>query len=162
MDGPTVLVGHSYSGMIVPQAGVDPKVTALVYIAARAPNAGEDYTALANRFPTPPASAGLIEAADGYAQLSEEAFLQDFAQDVDPARAQVLYSVQGRGGVPRAVQRESDTGSLGPHCRSRRGMTNLCAVASKLSRCWGICQPRKVTPGVPICTTVQFSDPPRR
>jgi len=96
MDGPTVLVGHSYSGMIVTQAGVDPKVSALVYIAARAPDAGEDYTALAKRFPTPPASAGLIKAADGYAQLSEEAFLQDFAQDVDPARAQVLYTVQGR------------------------------------------------------------------
>lgn len=96
MDGPTVLVGHSYSGMIVTQAGVDPKVSALVYIAARAPDAGEDYTALAKRFPTPPASAGLIKAADGYAQLSEEAFLQDFAQDVDPAQAQVLYTVQGR------------------------------------------------------------------
>ena len=96
LDGPTVLVGHSYSGMIVTQAGVDPKITALVYIAARAPDAGEDYTALAKKFPTPPASAGLITAPDGYAQLSEEAFLQDFAQDVDPIRAKTLYAVQGR------------------------------------------------------------------
>jgi len=96
MDGPIVLVGHSYSGMIVTQAGVDPKITALVYIAARAPDAGEDYTALAKKFPTPPASAGLITAPDGYAQLSEEAFLQDFAQDVDPIRAKTLYAVQGR------------------------------------------------------------------
>ena len=45
--GPTVLVGHSFSGMIVTEVGVDPKVTALVYVAARAPDAGEDYTALA-------------------------------------------------------------------------------------------------------------------
>lgn len=96
MDGPTVLVGHSYSGMIVTQAGIDPKVSALVYIAARAPDAGEDYTALAKRFPTPPASDGLIKTADGYAQLSQEAFLRDFAQDVDPARARVLCAVQGR------------------------------------------------------------------
>ena len=59
-DGPTVLVGHSFSGMIVTEAGVDPKVTALVYVAARAPDAGEDYTALAKRFPTPPASAGIV------------------------------------------------------------------------------------------------------
>jgi predicted alpha/beta hydrolase family esterase len=44
--GPTVLVGHSFSGMIVTEVGVDPKVTALVYVAARAPDAGEDYTAL--------------------------------------------------------------------------------------------------------------------
>ena len=46
-QGPTVLVGHSFSGMIVTEAGVDPKVSALVYVAARAPDAGEDYTALA-------------------------------------------------------------------------------------------------------------------
>src|ERR1700676_3910257 len=52
-DSPTVLVGHSFSGMIVTEAGVDPKVTSLVYVAARALDAGEDYTALASRFPTP-------------------------------------------------------------------------------------------------------------
>src|SRR3954468_2357873 len=41
--GPTVLVGHSFSGMVVSDVGLDPKVTALVYVAARAPDAGEDY-----------------------------------------------------------------------------------------------------------------------
>src|SRR6195952_1244811 len=55
-QGPTVLVGHSFSGMIVTEAGVDPGVSALVYVAARAPDAGEDFTAPANRVPTPPAS----------------------------------------------------------------------------------------------------------
>jgi len=59
-QGPTVLVGHSFSGMIVTEAGVDPKVSAVVYVAARAPDAGEDYTALAKGFPTPPASAGIV------------------------------------------------------------------------------------------------------
>src|SRR5256884_5678512 len=54
-DGPTVLVGHSFSGMIVTEARVHPNVSALVYVAARAPDAGEDYTALAKTFPTPPA-----------------------------------------------------------------------------------------------------------
>jgi pimeloyl-ACP methyl ester carboxylesterase len=96
MDGPTVLVAHSYSGMIATEVGVDPTVTALVYIAARAPDAGEDYTALAAQYPTPPASAGLVQGGDGYAQLSESAFLNDFAQDVAPARARTLYAVQGR------------------------------------------------------------------
>src|SRR5882757_6896751 len=43
-DGPTVLVGHSFSGMIVTEAGMHPNVSALVYVAARAPDAGEDYT----------------------------------------------------------------------------------------------------------------------
>ena len=51
--GPTVLVGHSFSGVIVTDVGVDPKITALVYVAARAPDAGEDYTALAKNYPTP-------------------------------------------------------------------------------------------------------------
>ena len=51
-QGPTGLVAHSFGGMIVTEAGVNPKVSAVVDIVARAPVAGEDYTALANRFPT--------------------------------------------------------------------------------------------------------------
>jgi pimeloyl-ACP methyl ester carboxylesterase len=92
-DGPTVLVGHSFSGMIVTEAGVHPNVSALVYVAARAPDAGEDYAALAKRFPTPPASAGIIFDGDE-GLLSEEAFLRDFAGDLPKARARVLYAVQ--------------------------------------------------------------------
>jgi pimeloyl-ACP methyl ester carboxylesterase len=94
-DGPTVLVGHSWAGTVISEAGVDPKVYALVYVAARAPDAGEDYGGLAAKFPTPPASAGLVKSG-GFAQLGEEAFLRDFAGGVDPVRARVLYAVQGR------------------------------------------------------------------
>ena len=92
-DGPTVLVGHSFSGMIVTEAGVDPKVSAVVYIAARAPDAGEDYGALAQKFPTPPASAGIVFDGDE-GRLTEEAFLRDFAGDLPEAKAKVLYAVQ--------------------------------------------------------------------
>lgn len=92
-DGPTVLAGHSFSGMIVTQAGMAPNVSALVYIAARAPDAGEDYTALAKTFPTPPASAGILFDGDE-GRLSEEAFLRDFAGDVPKTTAKVLYAVQ--------------------------------------------------------------------
>jgi pimeloyl-ACP methyl ester carboxylesterase len=92
-DGPTVLVGHSFSGMIVTEAGVDPKVSAVVYVAARAPDAGEDYTALAKKFPTPPASAGIVFDGDE-GRLTEAAFLRDFASDVPEAQARVLYAVQ--------------------------------------------------------------------
>jgi pimeloyl-ACP methyl ester carboxylesterase len=92
-DGPTVLVGHSFAGMIVTEAGVHPNVSALVYVAARAPDAGEDYTALAKTFPTPAASAGIIFDGDE-GRLSEEAFLRDFAGDVPEAKAKVLYAVQ--------------------------------------------------------------------
>jgi pimeloyl-ACP methyl ester carboxylesterase len=75
--GPTVLVGHSFSGMIVTEVGVDPKVTALVYVAARAP----------------PATAGIV-FNDDRGRLSEEAFLRDFAGDLPPAEARLLYAVQ--------------------------------------------------------------------
>jgi pimeloyl-ACP methyl ester carboxylesterase len=92
-DGPTVLVGHSYSGMIVTEAGVHPKVSALVYVAARAPDADEDYTALAKTYPTPPASAGIVFDGDE-GRLSEEAFLRDFAGDIPAAKAKVLFAVQ--------------------------------------------------------------------
>ncbi|MDH6233517.1 pimeloyl-ACP methyl ester carboxylesterase [Mesorhizobium soli] len=92
-DGPTVLVGHSFSGMIVTEAGMEPNVTALVYVAARAPDADEDYTALAKRFPPPPASAGIVFDGDE-GRLTEEAFLRDFAGDLPEAQAKVLYAVQ--------------------------------------------------------------------
>ena len=92
-DGPTVLVGHSFSGMIVTEAGMHPNVSALVYVAARAPDANEDYTALAKTFPTPPASGGIVFDGDE-GRLSEEAFLRDFAGDLPAAKARVLYAVQ--------------------------------------------------------------------
>jgi pimeloyl-ACP methyl ester carboxylesterase len=92
-DGPTVLVGHSFSGMIVTEAGMHPNVSALVYVAARAPDASEDYAALAKKYPAPPASAGIIFDGDE-GRLSEEAFLRDFAGDLPEAKAKVLYAVQ--------------------------------------------------------------------
>lgn len=92
-DGPTVLAGHSFSGMIVTEAGVHPNVSALVYVAARAPDAGEDYAALAKTYPMPPASAGVVFDRDE-GRLSEEAFLRDFAGDLPKAKAKVLYAVQ--------------------------------------------------------------------
>jgi pimeloyl-ACP methyl ester carboxylesterase len=92
-DGPTVFVAHSFSGMIVTEAGVHPRVSSLVYIAARAPDAGEDYTALAKTYRAPPATAGIMfDGEEG--RLGEEAFLHDFAQDLPVSRARQLYAVQ--------------------------------------------------------------------
>src|SRR3984957_4087123 len=91
--GPTVLVGHSFAGMIVTEAGVDPIVSAVVYVAARAPDAGEDYNTLAKKFPAPPASAGVVFDGDE-GRLTEAAFLRDFAGDLPEAKAKVLYAAQ--------------------------------------------------------------------
>jgi pimeloyl-ACP methyl ester carboxylesterase len=92
-DGPTVLVGHSWSGTIVSETGTDPNVTALVYIAARAPDAGEDFVALSGQFPTMPARAG-IQNHDGFTKLSEDAFLKYFANGIEHRKAEVLYAEQ--------------------------------------------------------------------
>jgi pimeloyl-ACP methyl ester carboxylesterase len=92
-DGPTVLAGHSWGGTVVSEAGTDPKVTALVYVAARAPDAGEDFVALSAKFPTMPVRAG-VQNKDGWTVISEQAFLDDFANGVPHDKAEVLYAEQ--------------------------------------------------------------------
>ena len=92
-DGPTVLAGHSWGGTVVSEAGADPKVSALVYVAARAPDAGEDFVALSAKFPTMPVRAG-IQNKDGWTVISEQAFLDDFANGVAHDKAEVLYAEQ--------------------------------------------------------------------
>ena len=92
-DGPTVLVGHSYAGTVITEAGVDPKVTSLVYLAARAPDANEDFNALAATYPTAPVRAG-IQKHDGYLWLSEEAYVKHFAGDLPEKRAKAMFATQ--------------------------------------------------------------------
>ena len=92
-DGPTVLVAHSWGGTVISEVGVDPKVTALVYVAARAPDAGEDFVALSGKFPTEPVRAG-VQEHDGFTKLSEDAFLRYFANGITHDKAEVLYAEQ--------------------------------------------------------------------
>jgi pimeloyl-ACP methyl ester carboxylesterase len=92
-DGPTVLVAHSWGGTVISEVGVDPKVAALVYVAARAPDAREDFVALSGKFPAGPVRAG-IQDHDGFTTISEEAFLRSFANGVEQKKAEVLYAVQ--------------------------------------------------------------------
>jgi len=92
-DGPTVLVGHSYAGTVVSEAGVNPNVSSLVYVAARAPDAGEDFVALSAKYPTMPVRAG-TEEHDGFISLKQDAFLKYFASDVPHEKAMELFAVQ--------------------------------------------------------------------
>lgn len=92
-DGPTVLVGHSYAGTVISEVGVDPKVSALVYVAARAPDANEDFTALSGKYPTMPVRAGTQEN-DGWITLKQDAYLQYFAGDVPHAKALAMFATQ--------------------------------------------------------------------
>ncbi|MDH5821871.1 alpha/beta hydrolase [Luteimonas sp. RD2P54] len=93
LEGPTVLVGHSYAGTVVSEVGGDPRVTGLVYLAARAPDAGEDFVELAKRFPTMPVRAGVV-TRDGFSTLREDAFLAHFADGLPAAKAKALFAVQ--------------------------------------------------------------------
>src|SRR6202167_1962658 len=92
-DGPTVLVAHSWGGTVISETGTDPKVSALVYVAARAPDANEDFVALSGTFPTMPVRAG-VQNHDGFTTISEEAFIKYFANGVEHREAEVLYAVQ--------------------------------------------------------------------
>jgi pimeloyl-ACP methyl ester carboxylesterase len=91
-DGPVVLVGHSYGGAIITEAGNDPKVAALVYVAAFAPDAGEAILALLQK--TPPASTGIAPSKDGFLFLDRAVYAADFAGDLPKARAEFLVLSQ--------------------------------------------------------------------
>jgi pimeloyl-ACP methyl ester carboxylesterase len=94
MDGPTVLVGHSYGGVVISQAGVDPKVSALVYVAALAPDPTEDFAQLAAKYP--PSSAGAsFRVNAGFLSLDPDGFVANFVQDIPPAQALALAAAQG-------------------------------------------------------------------
>lgn len=92
-DGPTVLVAHSWAGTVISDVGLDPKVSALVYVAARAPDADEDFVALSGKFPTGAVRAG-VRDHDGWTTIAEDSFLNYFANGVEPNKAKVLYAVQ--------------------------------------------------------------------
>jgi pimeloyl-ACP methyl ester carboxylesterase len=78
--GPSVLVGHSYGGMIITEAGKHPDVKALVYIAAAQPDVGESLADLADKMP--PASKSIEPVGDGYLAVNPQAFPADFAAGV--------------------------------------------------------------------------------
>ena len=101
-DGPTLLVGHSYGGSIVTEAGVHPKVAGLVYVAAHAPDVGEDEGALGKRIPSvlakTPGAVG--RTADGFTYLEPSLFPKLFAPDLPRVQAEFEASSQ----VPAAAE----------------------------------------------------------
>jgi len=93
--GDVVLVGHSWGGSVITQAGNDKKVKALVYVAAFAPDNGQTTAALADSYPAPPGSASLSKTADGFLWLPPKALAQNFAPDVPAAQQQRMFATQG-------------------------------------------------------------------
>jgi len=94
-DGPTIVAGHSYGGQIMTALGPDvPNAAGLVYIAAFALDQGESLGALLSQGPVTPALAHLFTDPQGFGWLSEDDFVNHFAADVDPVKANVMYAVQ--------------------------------------------------------------------
>ncbi len=93
--GSVILVGHSWGGTVITQAGANDKVKALVYIAAFAPSEGQMSSELGKDYPTAPGIETLKPDAAGYLALTEESLAKNFAQDVPAAQAKIMTATQG-------------------------------------------------------------------
>jgi pimeloyl-ACP methyl ester carboxylesterase len=93
--GPVILVGHSWGGTVITQAGDSDKVKALVYVAAFAPSEGQATGELGKDFPTPPGIATFKVDASGFVYLPAESVAANFAQDLPPAATKLMAVTQG-------------------------------------------------------------------
>ena len=93
-DGPVVLVGHSYGGAVITEAGTDPKVAALVYIAAFAPDKGESVNSLIANPPPGAPVPPILPPKDGFLFLDREKFAASFAGDVPAQEAAFMADSQ--------------------------------------------------------------------
>ena len=94
-EGDVVLVGHSYAGAVIGEAGNDPKVQRLVYIDAFAPDAGESAGTLFAQFESATLNAELRPDAEGFLKLTREGVFKLFAQDLDDGEKAQLFATQG-------------------------------------------------------------------
>jgi pimeloyl-ACP methyl ester carboxylesterase len=104
-DGPAILVGHSYGGAVITEAGNDPKVAALVYISAFAPDKGESVASLIKDPPPGAPVPPILPPKDGFLSLDKAKFSAAFAADVDKEKAAFMADSQ----VPWGVEALSGT-----------------------------------------------------
>lgn len=93
--GPVLLVGHSYGGVVITEAGNDPKVAGLVYVAAAAPEAGQSFVDMAQAGPPPLGTHAFQADAAGFLSLTPEGAQHDFAPDLPVAERSLIYATQG-------------------------------------------------------------------
>jgi pimeloyl-ACP methyl ester carboxylesterase len=94
-QGPVILVGHSWAGVVITEAGMDPKVAGLVYVAAFGPDQDEAVGELGKAYPPPPALAAPIVDKQGFMSLPTDAVVKYFASDLPASEARVLAATQG-------------------------------------------------------------------
>ena len=93
--GKVVLVGHSWGGTVITEAGQNDKVASLVYVAAFAPDAGKSTAETGEGYPAAPGSKRFVADREGFLSLPEAAMREDFAQDVPAAQAALMTATQG-------------------------------------------------------------------
>jgi len=96
VPGPVLLVGHSWGGVAITQAGADPKVTGLVYVAGFAPDVGETGSGLIGAHATPPALSTIVTDASGFVYQTLEGMITNIAPDLPEAQARNMAVTQGR------------------------------------------------------------------
>jgi pimeloyl-ACP methyl ester carboxylesterase len=94
-NGPVLLVGHSYSGTVITEAGNDARVAGLVYVAAAAPEAGQSFVDMAQAGPPPLGIHAFKPDAAGFLSLTREGAIHDFAPDLLVAESSLIYATQG-------------------------------------------------------------------
>ena len=94
-DGPVILVGHSWGGVVITEAGADSKVAGLVYVAAFAPDVGEAVGDLGKELPPPPGGAEIRPDASGYLTLTQKGVFEHFAPDLPLAQKKLVFATQG-------------------------------------------------------------------
>jgi pimeloyl-ACP methyl ester carboxylesterase len=102
-DGPVLLVGHSYGGAVITEAGSDPKVAALVYVAAFAPDAGQSAGDINGKAPPTPGAKEFRPDANGYLKVTDKGIAEDFAQDLSAPEKKLLAATQGQTSGPNEL-----------------------------------------------------------
>jgi len=102
-DGPAILVGHSYGGAVITEAGSDPNVAALVYVAAFAPDLGQSAGELNNQYPPPSGGKEIRPDANGFLQITDKGVAEDFAQDLTTPEKQIIAAIQGQVSGPNEL-----------------------------------------------------------
>ena len=94
-EGPVVLVGHSWAGAVITEAGNDEKVKSLVYVAAYAPDNGESVHSATSKYPDPESLKTFVKDPDGYLTISEEGVKRYFAADLPSEEQAIVAATQG-------------------------------------------------------------------
>jgi pimeloyl-ACP methyl ester carboxylesterase len=94
MEGPVLLVGHSYGGMVISEAGKDPKVAGLVYVAALVPEEGQNVQDVNAAMATTGVEKEFHLSPEGFLSLSTKAVDENFAQDLSPEERKLIYATQ--------------------------------------------------------------------